>query len=209
MQLEIDGERRDVGSARDAFASVGPHDDVVVVHRRADGAVLQAAGDATSGFVVDVRGGHTGDRTSASHALKATTVAVMFDRFAANDTGWPGAVVWADEGVATSGPRRRSPVTSTIVFVVALVGAIATWLALRWFVTVPFVCRRDGRELERVELRGASGRGGDLCVFVDGAEVRVTSVSPTLGWAELVVMLVVVFLVWAVYARVLSRLLRR
>lgn len=208
MIVELNGDPREFGSARDAFASVGPHDEVIVVHRRADGATLQAAGDATSGFVIDVRGGHTGNRTSAGHALKATTVATMFDRFAANDTGWPGATVWADERIGAV-PKRRSLVVSMLVFVVAMVAAIATWLALRWFVTVPLVCGRDGRELDRVELRGLGSDGGDLCVFTDGTEVGATTVSPTLGWIELIVMLATLFVLWAVYGRVLSRLLRR
>lgn len=41
--MELDGEPGEFRSARDALASVGPHDEVVVVHRRSDGAVLQAA----------------------------------------------------------------------------------------------------------------------------------------------------------------------
>lgn len=211
MQVELNGEPRDVGSARDALAAVGPHEEAILVHRRADGAMLQAAGDATSGFVVDVRGGHTGNRTSASQAIKATTVATMFDRFAANDTGWPGAIVWADERTGTAGPKRPSPVITVIKLVVAVVLAIATWLALRMFVTVPFVCGRDGRTLDRVEIRGASlgGDGGDLCIFADGSELPSLDVAPVLGWVELAVMIIGLFVLWSIYARLLTRLVRR
>ena len=150
MLIEANGDEIEVSSARAALERFGPHDEVALAHRRGDGAVLRAAGSSVRGFVIDVTGGHTGTRTSSSRSLKASTVATMFDRFAAGDTGWPGPVVWQDETDAAPVRRRRSPVRGVVATLSGLVIAVVVVALLRRTVTVPWVCGRDGGTVRRV-----------------------------------------------------------
>ena len=193
---------------RDALTSVAPHDPVTIVHERADGAVLRAAGSSATGFTVDVRGGHTGDQTSAG-SLPASAVESMFDRFAARDTGWPGAVVWhQDVPVATH--RRRTGGVRVLAFVIGMVTGIAVLVVIRSYVTVPWLCDRDGREVDTVRLGALGvGRSGTECVFVDGSVVSVFDLDAGLAWAELGATIAVALVAGSLAAKVVSAVGRR
>jgi hypothetical protein len=203
VQVEINGEVREVASGRDAIAAVGPHDELILVHRRSDGAVLQLGGTPISGFVVEVDGGHTGRRTSASRTIPASTVATMLDRFAAGDTGWPGATVWYDE--TTKAPRaRRSPIPAMVAFVITMVVSIVAVMMLRRFVTLPWVCGRDGGDVESVRLVGGDS-GTDRCVFTDGTVLDAVDVAGAWWWAEIALSILAVFVLWSLLMRLVLR----
>lgn len=211
MLVEVNGSEHEVDTGRAALALVGPHEDVTVVHRRADGAVLRLTGTATRGFAIDVEGGHTGTRSSASRTVAASTVATMLDRFAAGETGWPGAIVWGDEATGARMIRRRNPVAGVVAMLVGFVVAVVAVALLRRAVTVPWLCGRDGRKVEAVRLgnRGLAMGRGDECEFVDGALVDVFDVGSGIAWAETAAALLLGLLVWYLATRVVTRLFTR
>lgn len=212
MQVEIDGEVREVGSGRDALASVAPHQQVVVLHRRDDGAVLQLIGSSARGFGVEVDGGHTGRRSSANRAMSATTVATMLDRFAARDTGWPGAVIWRDETTGASRSAGPGPVRRVLAVLAGLVVAVVTVSVLRSAVTVPWLCGRDGRDVESVRIAGDGlriGRRARECTFTDGSVVAADDLGAGYMWAEVGVTALAAVVIWYVVARLVERMLSR
>ena len=209
MLLDINGDSTEVVRTRDALTSIAPHDEVMIVHERADGAVLRAVGSSATGFVVDVRGGHTGDQTSASR-LPASAIESMFDRFAARDTGWPGAVIW-QQGTPVATHRRRSGLGVRILaIIIGIVGGVAVLVVLRSAVTVPWLCERDGRDVESVRLGTAGvGPSGTECVFADGAVESVFDLDAGLAWAELGGSLLVAALAGYVVVRLISSVASR
>jgi hypothetical protein len=212
MQVEIDGEVLEVGSGRDALASVAPHQQVVVSHRRADGAVLQLIGSSAHGFGVEVEGGHTGRRSSANRAMAATTVATMLDRFAARDTGWPGAVIWRDEATGAVRSTRPSRARRALAVVAGLVVAAVAVSILRSAVTVPWLCGRDGRDVESVRIAGDGlriGRRAQECTFTDGSVVAASDLGAGYVWAEVIATALAAIVIWYVVARLVQRVLTR
>ncbi len=209
MLIVANGDEIEVSSARAALERFGPHDEVSLVHRRADGAVLRAVGSPVRGFVIEVTGGHTGTRTSSSRSLKASTIATMFDRFAVGDTGWPGPVVWQDETDAAPVRRRKNPVWGVVATLSSLVIAIVAVALLRRTVTVPWVCGRDGAEVTDVRIGGRGVATTADCVFVDGRVIGMLDVDVTFGWAEVIVTTVAVVVLWYLIARIVARLVGR
>lgn len=209
MILDVNGKRTEVARTRDALTSVMPTEPMALVHERADGAVLRALGSSASGFAIEVRGGHTGDQSSASRSVPPSAVETMFDRFVAGDTGWPGAVVWhQDVPVATH--RRRTGGVRVLAFVIGVVVGFATLVVVRTYLTVPWLCDRDGREVDTVRLGALGvGRSGTECVFVDGSVVSVFDLDAGLAWAELGATIAVALVAGSLAAKVVSAVGRR
>lgn len=209
MLLQINGDPTEVVRTREALTSVPPRDEVTIAHERADGAVLRAVGSSATGFIVDVRGGHTGDQTSAGR-LPASAIESMFDRFAARDTGWPGAVVW-QQGAPVATHRRRSGAgVRLLAIIIGTVAGVAVLVVLRSAVTVPWLCERDGREAESVRLGTAGvGPGGTECVFADGTVESVFDLDAGWAWAELGCSVLIAVLAGYVVVRLVGAVARR
>lgn len=201
VQIDLNGTEYEVRGAGEALSLVAPDEDVILIHRRADGAVLQCAGTTAQGFVVDAIGENVGNQMSASHDVPASAVATMFDRFAAGDPGWSSGPVWQGSPAADGGsaPSMRKPIIGILLLALGAVAGAVVASVWRRLVAVPWLCDQDGREVVRTTV-GSGGVGlgdnGHRCYFADGTDQSVFDVAATFAWFEVFVFLAVLAIVW-------------
>ena len=213
MIILVNGAPRHVSSTNDVLQDARPDDELVLVVERTGqpGVYAQAAGSVASGFVVAYRDATGTDHTTTNHALRPTTVAAMLDGYVRNDPAWVGTVSWADD--AGSHPASGAVVRSLIAGSISVVASVVAVSLARTYLTVAYLCGRNGDEVVSVNPQWGSrwsGTARSTCTFADGERVELSSVAGTgLDLAESIgttlLMLALVVVLWVLLGRVLGR----
>ena len=137
MYLVLNGDRIeesvDNNLLRETIMTLGPEDDNFVVLSRDEMTYMQAAGDPSTGYIVEYQNGSLDEHYSCVDTdVGVEDVISAFNSYFKKDGRWKSALPWQKEEVAAGGtPILLGPYIRAVLLAVA--GVAAVWWLIKVF----------------------------------------------------------------------------